>query len=233
MIVTEDAEAGQTPLEIVHVSTFAPVDNPETEVVAEAVLLKVPDPDVTDQVPFPITGVFADNVVFVAQICWFVPATDALGLASTVIEISSNTEPQEPPGIVHRNTETPASNPVICEFAEEGEVMDPEPEVRVQTPPETAVAASCVLLLQIVWSGPALGETALFSTVTITSSEEEGQTPLLIVHRNTLLPIESPDTVVVGFAAFAKTPVPETMVQRPEPIIGAFPCKGVTVEHIC
>jgi hypothetical protein len=233
VIVTEDTDDGQVPFEIVQVKTFAPVDNPETEVVAEAVLLKIPVPEVIVQMPLPIIGVFAAKLVLVAQICWLVPATETLGLASTVIETSSKTDPHEPLGIVQRNTETPASNPVIWEFADEGEAIVPDPEVLVQVPPETAVAANWVELLQIVWSGPAFGDTALFSTTIKTSSEEVGQTPLLMVQRNILLPIDKPETAVVGFAAFENTPVPETIVQRPEPTIAEIPCNVATVEQIC
>ena len=63
---------------------------------------------------------------------------------------SSNTEPQEPPGIVQRKTETPANKPVIWVLANEGETIVPDPEVLVQSPPEKDVAPNCVVLLQMV-----------------------------------------------------------------------------------
>lgn len=131
-----------TPFEIVQVKTFAPTANPETLVEADDALLKEPEPETKDQTPLPIAGIFANRFAEFEHICWLFPALDELGMASTVIETSSKTLPQEPPGIVQRNTETPETNPVIWVFAAVGEVIDPDPETSVQTPPDTAVAAS-------------------------------------------------------------------------------------------
>ena len=63
------------------------------------------------------------------------------------------------------------------------------------------------------------------------SSEETGQTPLLMVQRSTLMPGESPETVVVLEPALAKVPVPETTVQIPAPTTAPLAAKVVDVAH--
>ena len=58
--------------------------------------------------------------------------------------------------------------------------------------------------------------------VMVTLSELAVQGPLVMVQRNTLLPEDRPETVVVGEFAFAKVPEPETTVQVPVPMEGVF-----------
>ena len=66
----------------------------------------------------------------------------------------------------------------------------------------------------------------------VTLSEEAAQTPLEMVQRKTLFPIESPETPDVGEVALSKMAVPETTDQKPFPIIGEFPLKMLTVLQI-
>ena len=53
-----------------------------------------------------------------------------------------------------------------------------------------------------------------------------------MVQRKVLVPIESPETLVLAKLAFEKVPVPEITVHSPDPIIGEFAERVVTVEQI-
>jgi hypothetical protein len=67
----------------------------------------------------------------------------------------------------------------------------------------------------------------------ITSSTEGVHEPLEIVQRSTFAPTDKPETDVVGKSAFEKVPVPETTLQSPLPMLGAFANRFVTVEQTC
>ena len=80
-MLTSSNEGVQTPFEIVHLITFAPVDNPETEVFARLALAKVPVPEITVHKPLPTEGTLPLRLVTVAQIIWSKPANARLGCA--------------------------------------------------------------------------------------------------------------------------------------------------------
>ena len=145
---------------------------------------------------------------------------------------SSETLPQAPPGIVHRNTFDPTESPVILVFANEAFVNVPDPEMMLHVPPVAAVAAKVVELLQMFWSLPAFGVIGFASTLMLTSSKDGVQTPLEIVHLNTFVPVDNPETEVFARFAFAKVPVPEIIVHKPFPIVGTLPFSDVTVAQI-
>ena len=63
--------------------------------------------------------------------------------------------------MVQRKVLVPVESPVTEVLASEALVKVPVPEITLQTPPVTAVAASVVVEEQIVWSVPALGESGL------------------------------------------------------------------------
>lgn len=63
-----------------------------------------------------------------------------------------------------------------------------------------------------------------------TSSEEEGQAPLEIVHRSvTELPTVIPVTPEVDEPGVVMVAVPDTTVHKPVPLTGEFPDKVVLV----
>ena len=66
----------------------------------------------------------------------------------------------------------------------------------------------------------------------LTSSNEGVQTPFEIVHLNTFVPVDNPETDVLDSAAFAKVPVPETTVHTPLPTDGTLPLRLVTVAQM-
>ena len=62
--------------------------------------------------------------------------------------------------------------------------------------------------------------------------DDDGQTPLLIVHCNTFVPIATavtPEVSSVGFEIFI---APDINVQEPVPIAGVFPAKTVAVAQM-
>jgi hypothetical protein len=117
-------------------------------------------------------------------------------------------------------------------FANEAFTKFPVPEITLQDPPVAAVAAKVVELLQMVWSIPAFGVIGFASTSMLTSSKEGVQTPFEIVHLNTLVPVDNPETDVFARLAFAKVPVPEMTVHAPFPTVGKLPSSVVTVAQM-
>jgi hypothetical protein len=65
--VTSSKEDGHDPLVIVQRKTFAPTVRPDTELEGLFAFANVPDPLITDQVPVPVTGVFAERLALLAH----------------------------------------------------------------------------------------------------------------------------------------------------------------------
>ena len=63
--------------------------------------------------------------------------------------------------MVQRKVLVPVERPDTVVFAKEAFEKVPVPKITLQTPPLAAEAESIVLLEQIVWSIPALGESGL------------------------------------------------------------------------
>jgi hypothetical protein len=149
-----------------------------------------------------------------------------------VIETTSETSAQVPPGMVHRNSFTPVDKPETVEVASELFAKLPEPDTTDQLPPVAGVAASVVEEVQMAWFGPASGESGFSSTVTETSSNEATHVPFEIVQRSTVVPVGRPETEVVANVASAKEAVPEVTVQSPVPVSGTFPERMDVVAQI-
>ena len=58
---------------------------------------------------------------------------------------------------------------------------------------------------------------------------EGGHVPLVVVHRNVLIPTLNPVTPEVGEAGMVTVALPATTVQTPVPTIGAFPLRVAVV----
>ena len=160
-MVTLSKDAAQTPLEIVQRKTLFPTESPDTPDVGEVALSKVAVPETIDQSPVPTDGEFAASVATVEQIVWSVPAFAVVGAACTIIETSSNTSAQAPPGMVQRKVLVPVESEDTEVLANAAFTKVPVPAITLQTPPEAAVALSVVVEEQIVWSVPAFGESGL------------------------------------------------------------------------
>ena len=149
-MVTLSKDAAQTPLEIVHLKTLFPTESPDTPDVGEVALSKIAVPEITVQSPVPIVGEFAASVATVEQIVWSVPALAVVGAACTIIETSSNTSAQAPPGMVQRKVLVPVESEDTEVLANDAFTKVPVPEITLQTPPAAEVAASVVIEEQIV-----------------------------------------------------------------------------------
>jgi len=141
--------------------TLFPTESPDTPDVGEVALSKMAVPEIAVQSPVPIIGEFADNVATVEQTFWSVPAFAVVGEAWTIIETSSNTSAQAPPGMVQRKVFVPMESADTAVLARLELAKVPVPATTLQTPPVTAVAASVVVEEQMVWSVPAFGESGL------------------------------------------------------------------------
>jgi hypothetical protein len=148
-----------------------------------------------------------------------------VGGAVTVIRTSSDEGGQLPLVIVQRKVFSPVPRPVTPELGSFEFERVPEPPINVHVPVPAAgvFPAKLVELPQIAWSGPAFETDGGVSRLMTISSVEGGQLPLLIVHRITLVPNDSPVTVVFGSPGAVMTPEPETNDHAPDPTAGVFP----------
>ena len=95
--------------------------------VGELNVVIVPVPDMSDQVPVPMIGVFAAKVVLSEQIVWSNPAFALVGGGSTIIATVSREVAQGRLVILHLKVFTPTLNPVTVDVGLFGEVIVPEP----------------------------------------------------------------------------------------------------------
>lgn len=140
---------------------------------------------------------------------------------------SSLEEAQKPLLIVHLNTLLdPTVKPVTPLVALPVLVTEALPEVTVQTPvPTVGLLADKVatVTLHKLWSVPALEVVGNALTVTVISSVDELQEPLLIVHLNTVLPpTVKPVTPLLGSLEVLADPLPLTVLHAPVPTVGVL-----------
>jgi len=65
-MITSSVEAGQTPLEIVHLNVDEPpIVKPLTVDVGSPTTSALPVPEIVDQAPVPVVGIFAAKVVVI------------------------------------------------------------------------------------------------------------------------------------------------------------------------
>jgi hypothetical protein len=82
-MVTLSKESLQVPFEIVQRKTLFPTESPEAPDVGEVALSKIAVPEITDQIPVPTVGEFAESIAIVEQIVWSIPAFELVGFWST------------------------------------------------------------------------------------------------------------------------------------------------------
>ena len=93
-------------------------------------------------------------------------------------------------------------------------------------------ALSVAAVAHTVWSIPANAVVGTTSWLTLKVAEDEGQTPFVMVHSNTLVPVLKPETPVLAEDEEVILPVPETRLQLPVPIEGTFAEIVVLFEQI-
>ena len=129
---------GQTPLLIVHLKVAEPSGKPMTSESASEGLVIEPPPLTRLQTPVPTVGVFADNRKVESQTVRSSPALAGVGIESRIIITSSVDGGQIPLLIVHLKVLDPTLSPVIPEVGEDGDVIVPEPPIKLQLPLPTA-----------------------------------------------------------------------------------------------
>jgi len=119
--------------------------------------------------------------------------------------------------IVQRITLFPTESPDTPEVGEVALSKIPVPEITVHNPVPIVgeFPLKMLTLLQIVWSMPAFAAVGVACTFTETSSKTSAQAPPGIVQRKVLVPVESPETLVLARLALVKVPVPEITLQIP------------------
>jgi hypothetical protein len=238
IITTSLVELGQNPLLIVHLNVeLPPTVNPVTPEVGSETEETVPVPDTTLHTPVPTVGGFPASVaVVVLQRFWLGPALAVVGVALTVITISSDVVGQTPLEVVHLKVEEePMVNPVTPEVGEDGVVTETVPESTDHDPVPTAgvfPARVDVVTLHKPWSEPALAVVGLALVIILTSSKDEAQAPLVIVHLIvTVVPWVMPVMVVPGSLGLVIVALPDWTDQVPIPTLGVFPAKVAEEEQ--
>ena len=127
----------------------------------------------------------------------------------------------------------PGTKPVTVVVAELGVVMVAIPEVKVHNPlPVMAVLPARLVLVKLhsIWSMLASDVVGAGSEVSVTSSKESAQLPLLIVHLNTdEAPTVKPVNPEVGEEGVLMSAEPELTVHTPLPTTAALPARVLVV----
>jgi hypothetical protein len=143
----------QAPFVSCHCKTLSPSPKLVTLLVCEFGLLNVPLPEIIDQLPIPVVGIFADNTVDgeLTQSVWLGPATDVPGNPKTAIVNVEIGETHAPLVIVHRKTVLPTVSPVNPVVGDVSAVIVPLPESIDQVPtPTVGVFPVSVVLGELI-----------------------------------------------------------------------------------
>ena len=226
----------QVPAEVIlHCKILFPNDKPETVVLGLFELVKTALPLTTDQLPVPVVGVLAANVVefVVIQIVCDGPALAILDVGSTCIVMVEDVDEQVPAEvIVHCKILFPKDKPEIVVVGLLEFVNTAEPDTTLHEPvPVVGVFVAKVVelvVIQIVWLGPALAILDAGSTWIVIVELVLEQVPAeVILHCKTLFPNDKPETAVVGLLEFVKTAEPDITLHEPVPVVGVFAAKVV------
>ena len=226
----------QKPLLMVHLnSVVVPAPKPVMPVVDNVAVLIVHVPLTILHTPVPITGVLPLKLAMaVLHSCWSEPASATVAGSDTVMVTSSDVAVHVPLVMVHRKVVVvPAIKSLIAVVAELLTAIVQLPVTILQLPvPTPAVFADIAVpvVLHSSWSGPASAIVPNWSIVMVTSSLEETQLPLLIVHLNTaLVPAVNPVIPVPGLPAVVMVAEPDCNVHKPVPISAVLADNAVVV----
>lgn len=215
------------PLVIVHWKILVPKPIAVTVVLGEVGLVIVAVPDTNVHSPLPIVGVLAlsDVLGFVIHRFWSAFALATVGTGSTKMRTVSADVGQVPLVITHLKIFVPTLNPVTADVGELGVVGVPVPETKYQNPLPIIglLPMKAELDEQMYWSAPALATVGIGSTLMVIKSSEGAQVPFVIRHLKTFAPTLNPVTADVGEVGLVGTPVPETNVHNPLPMLGVLP----------
>ena len=135
--------------------------------------------------------------------------------------------------IVHTNVFAPTVRDVTPDVGSPGVVTALPPAITVKDPEPTigVFPANVPVVEQTVWSVPAVAVVGTASRVILTVSLVVGQTPLVIIHSNMLVPTLSPVTPELGSFSVVTEPPPAITAQDPVPAVGVFASSVAVVEQ--
>jgi len=124
---------------------------------------------------------------------------------------------QTPFEIDQRKTLFPTESPDTPDVGEVAlsKIAVPEIMVQIPFPMDGELAESVATVEQIVWSVPAFAIVGVACTFTDTSSKTSAHAPPGMVQRKMLVPMESPEMLVLARFVLVKFPVPEITLQIP------------------
>jgi hypothetical protein len=240
---TVSVEDTQVPLDTVHFKVAVlPGTSAVMAEVAEFCAAMVAVPEITDQVPVPVTtGVAVIAVLVTLHNILSVPALAVSGRLNTVITTVSSVGAHPPSLMVHfKVAEAPGVSPVMVVT---GSLLLAKvttvPEILVQVPvPEGGVfpASVAVVTLHKFWSLPARAVAEGAPTWMITSLTEAGQTPFEMVHlKVSVVGADNKVTPESGLLSSVMSPLLRTTDQTPVPTAGVFAARvvEVTLQRFC
>jgi hypothetical protein len=170
-MVTSSVDGGQVPVEILHLSKFAPSPRPVTVVPGDAELANVPEPFTTLHVPDPNWGALPASVVDCAHTVWSAPAFAIDNEPDCMTVTLDDDGAQGAFEMVQIKTFVPVLSPETVVDGEPGALMlaEPAPIDQLPLPYNGAVAASVAFVAHTACVLPAkAGETV--TDLIITSS---------------------------------------------------------------
>lgn len=137
-MLTVEEDEGQTPFATVHSKMFCPIFNPEITAAGLFMLLMLPAPLKSSQLPDPASGTFAFSVAEDEQTVWLLPAFEAVGGWSHWILTVDEDVGQTPFEMVHAKVFGPKLRPETLAVGLPGGLMVPLPDTRLHAPEPVA-----------------------------------------------------------------------------------------------
>jgi hypothetical protein len=221
---TVDVDAGHTPFVIDHSKTFVPTLRLLAVEEFDEVLATVADPAITDQLPTPTMGAFAESVTAVAQTVRLWPALAVVGTWSRWIATVDVDVAHTPFVIDHSKTFVPTLRLFAMEGLDELVATDADPVSTDQIPiPTTGVFAERVTAVaHTVRFWPALATVGAWSRWMAIVDIDTGHTPFVIDHSKTFVPTIRLFAVEVFNELLVTVADPVSTDQLPTPTTGAL-----------
>jgi hypothetical protein len=230
---TVEVEEGHTPFVIVHSKRFVPTLRLFAVDVFNELLAIDAEPVITDQLPTPTRGGFAENVTAVAHTVRFWPALAVVGSWSRWIATVDVEAGQTPWVIDHPKTFNPGVRFCSAVLPEAGFeiVADPLNTDHIPVPIEGWFAVRVALVAQTVVLTPALATVGNSSRSIVTVAVDTGHTPFVIDHSRMLVPTLRLLAAEIFSELFAMEADPAITDQFPTPTMGVLAERVTAVAH--